>query len=152
MLDFITSTELVDYILYSSVECDGLKIVHKDFPRVSGLLNILSYPSPLCGIFQLSLLTKRETELLVLLSRGGYLLQSELQQIFVKTNPIKLLFNSLPTRTKDDGQLAAHHIVTPLLTTILTKIDNLFKKPTRQLVEYDNDYFIYFPTFSTSYK
>ena len=155
MLDSITCTELVDYILYSSVEFDGLKVIHEDFPGVSALLNLLSYPSPLCGIFQLSLLSERERELLVPLSKGGYLHHNELQQIFVKINSIKLVFNSLPGITKDDRRMAAHHIVTSLLTAILVKIDDLFKRPTRQLVECqtaDDDYFMYFPTFSTMYK
>ena len=31
----------------------------KTFPGVSDLLNLLSYPSQLCGIFQLSLLSER---------------------------------------------------------------------------------------------
>ena len=155
MLDSITSTELVEYILYSSVECNDLKIIHEEFPGVSDFLNVLSYASPLCGIFQIALLSIRERELLVSLSKGGYLHQNELQQIFVKIYPIKLLFNSLPARTKNDGRMAAHHIVTPLLTGILTKVANLFKRPTRELVEYQvavNDYFMYFPTFPTAYK
>ena len=32
MLDSITCTELVDYILYSRVEFDGLKVIHEDIP------------------------------------------------------------------------------------------------------------------------
>ena len=44
MLDSITCTELMDYILYSSVEFDGLKVIHEDFPGVSALLNLLRYP------------------------------------------------------------------------------------------------------------
>ena len=87
MLDSITCTELVEYILYSSVEIDGQKMIHEDFPGVSDLLNLISYPSPLCGIFQLSLLSKRERELLVLLSRRGYLHQDELQNYLLKFMP-----------------------------------------------------------------
>ena len=43
MLDSITSTELVEYILYSSVECNDLKIIHEEFPGVSDFLNVSSY-------------------------------------------------------------------------------------------------------------
>ena len=66
-----------------------------------------------------------------------------------------MVFKSLPSITKDDRRMAAHHIVTSLLTAILVQIDNLFKRPTRQLVECqtaDDDYFMYLPTFSTMYK
>ena len=44
-----------------------------------------------------------------------YIFIDELQRLFVKTNAIKLLFSSLPAKTKDDRRMAAHHIVTSLL-------------------------------------
>ena len=91
MLDFISNKEFVDYILYSSVETDGWRKIHDDFPGVSNLISLLSYPSPLCGIFQCSILTKREREILVLLSKGGYIPKNELQQIFLESNSMKVI-------------------------------------------------------------
>ena len=60
MLNGINSKEFVDYIMYSSVEIDGQRMVHKDHPRVNVVISLLSSPSPICGIFQSSMLTKQE--------------------------------------------------------------------------------------------
>ena len=121
----------------------------------NAVINSLTYPSPLSGIFQCSLLTKNERKYLVMLSKGKYISTNELQPIFAKLNSIKQLFDSLPARINNDGQMALHHIIIPLLTVILMKIDYLSKQPTRQLVEYNNpnnDYFNYFPAFPINYK
>ena len=155
MINSINNIEFMEYILYSTVVIDGCRQIHDDFPRVNVVINSLSYPSPLSGIFQCSLLTKQERKLLVMLSKGKYLSTNELRPIFAKLNSIKQLFDSLPTRMNNDGQMALHHIIIPLLTVILTKIDYLSKQPTRQLVECDNpssDYFNYFPAFPINYK
>ena len=155
MLNGISSTGFVDYLLYSSVEIDGQKMVHKDFPQVNVVINLLSSPSPICGIFQCSLLSKEERKDLVLLSKGEHLPTNGLQQIFIKMNSVKRLFESLQFRTNDAGHIAIHLTLVPLFSGILTKIDNLFKKPTRQLVEYENPqncYFNYFPALPINFK
>ena len=53
-------------------------------------------------------------------------------------NSVKQLFDSLQFRTNDEGHTANHHTLAPLLIAILTKIDSLFKKKPRQLVEIKN--------------
>ena len=155
MLNNISSKELVNYILFSNVALNGWRKIISDFPKVNVVIDLLSYSSPLCGIFQCSLLTQKERKSLVNLSKGEYLYRGELQKIFDKINSMKQLFDSLPTKTKDDGQIAAHDLIFPLIKAILLKIDHLYKHPSRQPVEFLNpckDYFSYFPAFPINYK
>ena len=119
----------------------------KNFPDVNAVLILLSYPSPLSGIFQVSLLTKTERISLVKLSNGEFLSTRDLHLIFIKMKSLQQLFNSLPPRVNQAKHLSLHPIIHPLLTRILRKIDALYKHPTRKLVEYSaeiNDYFNYF--------
>ena len=71
---------------------------------------------------------------------------------------LKHLFTSL-TYTKCILQLGEDFILLPiiarLLKAIINKIDDLFKKPSRKLIEFEplqNEYFNYFPTFKKNYK
>ena len=155
MITSIYLKELVDYLLFSCTVFEGWSNIRVDFPRVSLFLNLLCYPSPLCGIFQFSMLDKNERRLLVQLSKGNFISKSDLRLIFMKIRSFELLFNSLPPRVNIEGEKALHNVITPLLTLILQQIDTLVKHPSRQLLNYSStisDYFNYFPRFSTNYK
>ena len=143
-LDF---REFADYVTFSR-STDGQRvIVDQDYPLVKRVMEHFCHQESITGLFQFSLLTKDELSTVVLLSEGNTRPRKDLGKIFQKMQILKHLFTSL-TSTKCIIQLGEDFILLPniarLLKTIIIKIGNLFKKPSRKLVEFEplqNEYF-----------
>ena len=135
-LDF---REFADYVTYSS-STDGQRvIIDQDYPLVKRVIEHFCHQESITGLFQFSLLTKVELSTVVLLSEGNARPRKDLGTILQKMQILKHLFISL-TSTKCIIQLGEDFILLPiiarLLKAIIIKIDYLFKKPSRKLIEF----------------
>ena len=106
-------------------------------------------------LFQFSILDKEERKTIALLSHGKSTKDDTLIPIFQKMETLECLVNCIHPTKYNAGLITLHPVVSPLLRSIMTKIELLFKHPSRKLVEFyskSEEYYNYFPTFATNYK
>ena len=154
LMDSLNNQAFTDYILFSSCRSQNHVALNPEYGNVKKIIQLLSRNEPITGIFQFSILDNDERITVALLSNGESTREENLIRIYQKMHNLDILFTSINPETKA-GFFTLNSTVALLLKCILTKIENLFKSPSRKLVEFStktDDFYNYFPTFDTNYK
>ena len=126
-----------------------------DYRNVKKAIELLCHTDPISGVFQFSILGPNERKEIALIAHGKSVSEDCLISIYQKMHTLDILFNSIqPTKDKI-GLVTLHPAVYTLLQSILAQIESLFSRTSRRLVDFfpeSNNYFNYFPAFTTSYK
>ena len=156
LMESLNNKELSNYIQFSSSRCNKLVTINMEYSNVKKVIQLLCRSEPVTGLFQFSILDNNQKKNSCLpLSNSEPTQEETLIPIFQKMHTLEWLLKSLPFETDSEGFITLHQSVSSLLKSILTKIENLFKYPTRKLVKFypeTNEYHNYFPTFSTNFK
>ena len=154
LINSLNNQEFANYILFSSYRNQNYVTIKQEFGNVKKVIQLLSRTEPITGLFQFSILNKNERKTIAFLSNGESTKEESLVRIYQKMHTLECLFTSIKTETSTN-LVTLHPVVSPLLRSILNKIECLFKNPSRQLIEFSNktsEYYNYFPTFETNYK
>ena len=133
LLDSLNNQEFANYILFSSYRSQDWVTINQEFCNVEKVIQLLSRTEPINGLFRFSILDKNERKTVALLSNGESTKAESLTNIFKKMHTLECLIMSINPETST-GILTLHPTISPLLKCILTKIECLFKNPSRQLV------------------
>ena len=148
--------EFANYIVYTTIVHEhNIVNLNSNYPGAKHVILLLCHSEPITGLFQFSLLSNDERKVIVSLSQGNTLSANELASIFKKMYTLKILINSIPPVTVSKDQIQLHPNVAPLLQLIMGKIGNLFKRSSRNIIEYTpshNEFYKYFPSFPMHYK
>ena len=106
--------------------------LNPEYGNVKKTIQLLSRNEPITGIFQFSILDNDERTTVALLSNGESTREEDLIRIYRKMHNLEILFTSINPETKA-GFFTLNSTVALLLKCVLTKIENLFKSPSRRL-------------------
>ena len=143
--------ELADYIVHATyLEESRIISVNSTFPNVRSVIKHLCHAEPLPGLFQISLLNHQEKKVTASLSLEESVSVNELPPIYRKMHILDILFNSVTPATIKKASFKLHYVVASHLQAIMSQIERLLKRPSRNLIAYTpsiDDYYNYFPTF-----
>ena len=148
-MDSLNNQAFTDYILFSSCRSQNHVAINPEYGNVKKTIQLLSRNEPITGIFQFSILDNDDRTTVALLSNGESTREEDLIRIYQKMHNLEILFTSINPETK------AGFFTLNSTVALHTKIENLFKSPSRKLVEFStktDDFYNYFPTFDTNYK
>ena len=155
MIASLNNEELSNFVKFTSSISQDCVTVSNDYKTVRKVIRLFCHTEPITGLFQFSILDKEERKTIALLSHGKSTRDDTLIPIFQKMETLECLVNCIRPTKDNAGLITLHPVVSPLLRSILTKIELLFKHPSRKLVEFyskSDEYYNYFPAFATNYK